>query len=149
MLIRVHFLLALGCISVLLASCSRTPVGKKYKELPTVPVHGKLLVDGKPIPGWQVYAIPLNLPPLAERSDVSLGVRTGPTDASGEFWLTSYKWKDGLPPGEYALTFNRKELTSASDPVNERYNTAEKSPKRITVEAGKPLDVGLIEITTE
>lgn len=138
--------LAVGSIVLVLASCggARQDFGKK---LTPVPVHGKVLVDGKPVAGVEVRAIPAKR--AAESEKIDAGSLLGDTDSNGEYWMFSYKPKDGLPPGDYSLTFRLTGPKGNIDDLKNKYDTAPKSPKKITVEAGKPLEVETIDLTTQ
>lgn len=153
-----HFCWVLIGMSFCLASCGGNDNSAQYgKVLKPVPVHGKVQIDGKPyqpeegkLAQLTIRAVPLKPVGTAADQKINAGVSTGAVDPSGEFWMMSYKAKDGLPPGEYALTFSLiTDPRRKTDALKNRYDTVENSPKKITVEAGKPLDVGTIELTME
>ena len=76
------------------------------------------------------------------------------TDVEGKFAISTYQSGDGLPEGEYALTFMWGQLNLISksyggpDKLNGRYLNAQTSEHRVTVEAGDPIDLGRIELST-
>jgi hypothetical protein len=77
---------------------------------------------------------------------------TGP---DGKFAISTYQSADGVPAGEYLLTFvwGRFDMISKSyggpDKLNGRYADHQKSEHRVQVESGKPTDLGRIELTTK
>jgi hypothetical protein len=73
--------------------CSACSSGRK----PVNPVHGQILVDGKPAANAQVLFHP------AEGGNDDLKP-TGQTDDQGYFHLTSYANGDGAPEGGYIVT---------------------------------------------
>ncbi len=78
--------------AMLCSSCGRGD------HKPLVPVHGRVLFDGKPIPHALVVFHPLE-------GEGSQGVRPrGHVAADGSFELTSYATRDGAYPGEYRVT---------------------------------------------
>ncbi len=137
-----------------LTSCSE-PSGPKIKKVPVVPVQGTVTIDGNPEMGVVVRCIPQGSFEVKEY-EKSLG---GRTDEAGKFKLSTYEAGDGLPPGEYALTFNWPppvSLTKSSgkgtlsnDRLNGKYGEVEKSPLKFTVEKGKPLELEEIDLKTK
>jgi hypothetical protein len=77
------------------------------------------------------------------------------TDAQGKFELSSYVKGDGVPEGDYVLTFLWGELNLVStnyggpDKLMERYKSPEESKVKFTAKQGTPLDLGTIELTTK
>ena len=97
-------ILALALVGPLLTGCNKAGdvseerlakmAGGKLKDV--VPVGGKILVDGTPKEGVNVYLYkPNGKKPHSECR----------TDADGEFCFTTSTDCDGLEPGEYRLTF--------------------------------------------
>jgi hypothetical protein len=84
-----------SCLAVLALAllCSACSSGRK----PVNPVHGQILVDGKPAANAQVLFHP------AEGGNDDLKP-TGQTDDQGYFHLTSYANGDGAPEGSYIVT---------------------------------------------
>ena len=102
----------------------------------TTPVHGKLLVDGKPVKDIFVYLIPKGskMPkgePPAHRTLVK---------ADGSFAITTYLEGDGAPAGEYViclewLTYRQsKDSWIGPDKLGNRYNDPDKSEFAVTVD---------------
>lgn len=142
----------MGAVLALLgASCSRQPKVKS-DHVPTYPVIGEVYVDGQPADKLEIHAIPTT--PLSLNGyERALGAVTD----MGKFKMHTYDAADGLPAGDYALTFVMIPFEPPSpgkhervDQLNGKYDTAEKSPKKITVAKDTiPLDVGRIELTTQ
>jgi hypothetical protein len=139
-----YFALALLTIPFLLGCEKRDPTWKA-----TYPLTGTLIVDGSPAEGV-----------LVEATDVKGLDATNPTmstaftDANGQFKFSTYEQGDGVPDGEYLVTFMWGTLNPMSmqyggpDKLKNRYNDPEKSEFRVQV-AGKPVDMGRIELSTE
>ncbi|MDZ7616888.1 MAG: hypothetical protein U1E05_07790, partial [Patescibacteria group bacterium] len=77
------------------------------------------------------------------------------TDEAGKFAVATYKTGDGLPEGEYSLTFSWQEYNvmargfTGPDKLRGRYADPAKSEFRVVAERGKPIDLGRIELTTK
>lgn len=115
----------------------------------TFPVKGKVLVDGNPEKNVAVVCVRL--------SSVD---KEHPTESQcftlddGSFEVGTYESKDGVPEGDYALTFRWGEwnLFTKSydgDKLNSRYLDPETSPAKFTVKKGKPMDLGEIKLTSQ
>jgi hypothetical protein len=88
---RVGLVAALGA-ALLFPACA------KSERKPVYPVEGRVLFDGKPVPGAQVILHPLG-------DDKDHPVRPlGQVAADGTFRLTTYDAGDGAPEGAYAVT---------------------------------------------
>jgi hypothetical protein len=115
---------------LLLSSCGdgRTPV---------YPVHGTVLVDGKPAADVQVQLFPVEpveadvQPPLFPN---------GRTDADGKFDLSTYNQGDGAPAGEYLATFQWLTYRvvgnqwSGPDKLGGRYSDPKTSTIRVRID---------------
>lgn len=138
--------IATACLCLSLASCGGQDFGKR---LPTIPVHGKLTVNGNAYADIFVLATPVT-PAVAEKNGPKIhpGTKFGLTSESGEFSMTTYAKDDGLPEGKYRLTFRIEDVPvalkiSENDPrklmdtFNERFfkGPTESQPE-ITVPAG-------------
>lgn len=146
-LIRVCVLVGMGG---LLASCSRQE--QPYRK-PTYRVIGVVTVDGIPpdtplqISCHDVQGID------AEHPTVSAAL----TGEGGKFEISTYESGDGVPVGEYVLTFEWKQLNLVTmnfggpDRLNNRYRDPSKSAVRFVVEEGAkgPIDLGTIALTTK
>jgi hypothetical protein len=139
------FQIALAAILVALASCSREDANRKS----TYPVTGELYVDGKP-----AASVLVTLHDLAGVDESQPTFSTTFTGDDGRFSLSTYEEGDGVPEGEYAVTFFWGELNPISlqyggeDKLTGRYNDPKNPPVKVKVEAGKPTDLKRIELTT-
>jgi hypothetical protein len=137
--------LTLIAIALLAGGCSRRDPSRK----PTYPLTGTVLVDGIPAEGVLVKITDIGVADLENPT-----FSTAFTDAQGQFQLSTYDAGDGVPEGEYSVTFMWGEVNMFSmqyggpDKLNDRYNDPEKSEFRIRVEAGKRTDMGEIRLTT-
>ena len=112
----------------------------------TVQVTGKVLVDGAaPETPIRVKA---DLVGNTEKNRVSAGA----TGADGVFELSTYKKGDGIPAGEYRLTFVSPSLNiggigQRKDHLGGQYRDPEKSQFTVTVtESEDVLDIGVFEL---
>jgi len=119
------------------------------ERVPTYPVVGKVLVDGEPVEMLAINCVRL--------SEVD---KENPTESQcftaddGSFKIGTYEAKDGVPEGEYALTFqwgewNLYSHSYSGDKLNGRYSDAAKSETKFEVVPGQPTDLGTIELTTK
>ncbi len=86
--------------------------GEKDTRKPTFPVAGTITVDGKPAEGLKITATDVKGVD-SEAPTISAAV----TDATGHFELNTYEKGDGVPEGEYTLTFEWGKL----DPMSHSY----------------------------
>ena len=136
---------------VILASAGCTQSGHDYYAKETTPVMGRLTVDGKP-PGAPVTVTchPASGPDL-EHPTITQAL----TNENGEFTFSTYKSGDGVPPGEYKLTFFWGKFNAMTrsfagpDRLKNRYRKPEKSPVSLSVSEGEPVDLGEIALTTK
>ena len=144
MLIKRMAVLLAAC--VLFCSCSDKPPGRKE----TFPVTGEVYVDGQPAPQLQVTCHDVN---GIDTENPTLS--SAMTDQDGKFAISTYETGDGVPEGEYVLTFmwGKFNLLSKAyegpDKLKGRYTDPAKSEHRFKVEPGKPTDLGRIELTTQ
>lgn len=87
-------------LSALIAACCTTMVGCGGSGLGTVPVSGKVLVDGQPMEGVVVVFNP---------DDPEGRAASGTTDANGEYKLTTETNGDGALPGSYKIQVTKYE----------------------------------------
>jgi hypothetical protein len=131
-------LLTMGCFSG-----PRKPPNEK----PVTPVTGLVLVDGAPVAGIQVRFI------AATQDPQNATLSVAKTDAEGRFKAMTYRVDDGVPPGDYAVTFNdqseaKPHMRSSPDLFKGRYSDPQKSDFKLAVPAdAKPIDMGTIELT--
>jgi hypothetical protein len=115
---------------VLTAACSR-PGRSKENQKPVHPVHGQLLVGGKPATGAFVFFVPVDEP-------------ANPTDprpraevkADGGFDVSMYSESDGAPVGEYTVIV-MWEGEGGYDKLKGQYSDPAKSKMRVVVKEGK------------
>jgi hypothetical protein len=136
-----------AALIVLFCSCSKEEGFRKE----TFPVKGEVYVDGSPAPQLQVTC-----------HDVKGMDKEHPTFSSaftneeGKFEISTYESADGVPEGEYVLTFMWGQMNMISmsyggpDKLNGRYRDPKAADaKRVTVTKGTPADLGRIELTTK
>jgi hypothetical protein len=104
------------------ASCSN-------KGVPLYPVHGRVLLDGKPMAGAMVILHPVD--------DVGLnGLKPRAlADADGWFKIYTYSIGDGAPAGQYAVTVQPKKpkqpnTTAKSKGAKRQAHATEKAANR-------------------
>ena len=140
-----------GCVAlltlVMFVGCGRNELTDP-NELPTFPVTGKVMVDGKPVPMIRVVAHDTEEPPRPFNEP------KGFTKEDGSFSLTTFREGDGVPAGEYKLTFQYGTLAMVmgrqyqGDKFKGKYMKTEESKFKLTVTEGQPTDLGTIELTT-
>jgi hypothetical protein len=118
-------------------------------RVPTYPVIGKVLVDGEPVENLAIRCTRLSEADKENPTESQCF-----TAADGSFTIGTYESKDGVPEGEYALTFQWGEWNLFShsysgDKLNGRYSDTAKSEKKFEVIPGEPTDLGTIELTTK
>lgn len=130
------------------ASCRKKDESNRK---PTYPVKGRLLIDGKP-PGEPVA---VKCHPVKGIDTTNPTVSSGFTNNDGTFQLSTYKTGDGIPEGDYILTFvwgKRNVFTmqyGGPDKLKGRYSDPKKSNFKVTVTAGEPTDLGDLQLTTK
>lgn len=144
----------LCALSILAALMLTAGCGKKDEPFrkETIPVTGQILVDGQP-PGSPIQIACHDLNGMDQEHP---SVSQANSDNDGKFEISTYETGDGVPPGDYALTFTWGEFNMVSmsfggpDKLKKRYNDAEKSEVRFQVKSGdEPLDLGTIELSTK
>ncbi|MFO0918159.1 MAG: carboxypeptidase-like regulatory domain-containing protein [Planctomycetaceae bacterium] len=132
-------------IGLLAAGCSGER--KPPNEKPVIPVSGVVLVDGEPKAGIQIRF-------HAEAEDPrNATLSMAKTDEEGLFKAWTYRVDDGVPPGEYTVTFNdqsetKPHMRSGPDLFKGRYSDPKTSNFKLTVpEKGMPIDMGTIELS--
>ena len=131
-------------LCLLMTGCSgeRKPPNAK----PVIPVSGVVFVDGAPVAGVQIRFHPATQDP--KNATLSMAK----TDAEGQFKAFTYRVDDGVPPGDYTVTFNdqskaKPHMRSSPDLLKGKYSDPKKSEFKLTVpENGKPIDMGKIEL---
>ncbi len=140
-------LMVLACT---LPGCSSEP--EPFRKQTSV-VTGQVFVDGVPVP--------VKTPLKVECHNVAGMDQEHPTISSaltmedGKFEISTYESGDGLPPGDYVLTFmwGKMNLIAGNyggpDLLKKKYLNPDKSEFKVTVKEGEPVDLGKIELTTK
>jgi len=143
--------MALAICGCLLCSCGqRTTSNLSAAPKATSPVTGQVLVDGQPAQRLSVTCHDVN---RLDKQNVPRPV--GLTGEDGKIEFSSYQKADGVPQGEYVLTFTWGEWDdywkkfSGPDRLKGRYADPQKSTFRLTVKDRGPTDLGTIELSTE
>jgi len=132
---------------LLIAGC-----GEATNRKATFPVKGKITVDGQ-APG---SAVRIECVPVAGLDATDPTVSGTECDPEGNFQISTYQQGDGVPPGDYILTFTWQEFNLMSrqytgkDKLNGRYaDPKSASAQKISVKAGEPTDLGVVALTTK
>lgn len=138
---------ALLLLPALFCSCEKE--GPYRKE--TFPVTALVYVDDK-LPTSDIKA---ECHSVAGMDTQHPTVSQGYVGGDGKLAISTYESGDGVPPGEYVLTFywGEHNLLSRSyggpDKLKDKYRDPKTSPFKFTVEPGKPTDLGRIDLTTK
>ncbi len=99
-MIRIHFTLLLMLAATSLG-CSSGETALLPGRSPTIPVHGKITLNGAPIEGATVMF-------FSEKLAIT---SYGKTDATGNYQLTTYEPGDGAPVGHYQVSVKKSQQT--------------------------------------
>lgn len=129
----------------LFCSCS----GKRDYGKETFPVIGTVYVDGEPAAGLSLTLHAVN----GLDAEVPTFSATT-TKEDGTFAISTFEEGDGVPVGEYVVTFEWGKLNMISmsyegDRLKGKYNDPAKSDVKVTVTEGQPTDLGQIDLTTK
>ncbi len=135
-----HFTGGVALTLLLACGCS----GSRGDRLPTYPVVGRLLIEGKPAAGARVQFIAVGdarLAALAPHATV---------EPDGSFRLTTYRTGDGAPEGRYALTVTwqgapRRGHEEGPDRLRGRYANPLRPARTVEVAAGDN-DLGTVQL---
>lgn len=130
---------AMLILAVLTMGCGSSK-HKTVPKLKTTPVTGLVLVNGEATAG-----ISVECHPDGDKKAINHPVSTM-TGLDGKFSLGMYEAGDGLPEGNYKLTFTWETGLTAKDQLNRAYADPAKSKFSVTVTAGTPADVGTIDL---
>jgi hypothetical protein len=117
----------------------------------TFPVKGKITVDGTPPDS----PIQIMCHPQGQIDTTHPTISKSETTDGGNFEISTYTSGDGMPEGEYALTFVWQKFNTFSrgfqgpDKLKKRYSDPKKSEITFSVKPGEPVDLGVIELTTK
>ncbi len=155
-LVLLHLTLISGCVFG-----SSDPKPKDAK--PTFPVTGVVHIDGKPKQGVHLFLT------AAEEGSMNPTTPTSSTVAAitsddGKFSFSTYLPGDGLPAGNYVISFywtdgfvqdfividDQKpvKLGASATKFNQKYGTPAKSKFKFTVDK-EPVDLKILELTTK
>ena len=125
---------------MILCGCAKPDDGRKQ----TTPLTGEVYVDNQPAAGVHV-----KFHEVKGMDTANPTVSATITNDAGKFAASTYDEGDGVPEGEYTVTFEWSELNKFSmqyegDKLNGKYSNPEKSDRRVKVANGKPTDLGRI-----
>jgi hypothetical protein len=136
------------CLSLAAMLCLVGCGGGNNNFKKTYPVKGRIQVDGKS-PESQIAISCVNLAGYDPQNPTESQCFSNP---DGTFEISTYNTGDGVPEGEYALTFLWGQLNVFSmsyggpDKLGGQYRDPATSPVKFKVVAGKPVDLGTIEL---
>jgi hypothetical protein len=122
--------LAVVAVMLGIAGCSR-----ESPRVPTYPVEGQVLLNGKPPVGAQVVLHARNNPGGAVLRP------TGQVDTTGKFTLTTYTANDGAPVGDYDVTVEwwvAQKDRPAANQLPPRYRQPQRSGLQAKISADGP-----------
>ncbi|MBN9118201.1 MAG: carboxypeptidase regulatory-like domain-containing protein [Planctomycetes bacterium] len=129
-----------GCWIALLSGCGPQP-------LKTVPLSGKVTVNGKPAARAKVF-----FTPTAPGKTV---LPSAETAADGTFRVSTLVPDDGLPPGEYAVTViwpiyspGGDQEVEGPDRLKGRYNDVRNPAAKVVVTEGQT-ELPVLELRTQ
>lgn len=141
---RVFIAVMFCCVVLLpLSGCG----GSRKVRSKVYPVTGELLINGAPPAGAFVHFHPTS----GADPDVAAGIPKGQVQTNGKFAASTFANGDGLPAGEYALTFDWKSFQamgnkySGPDKLGDAFADPQKSTHKVTV-VDKPVELGKIEL---
>ena len=129
---------------------SITGCGTASNEKPVYPIQGKVLVDGQPADQVQVV-----FHDVAGLDKSSPTYPQGFTNSDGTLRVSTYADGDGVPQGEYKVTFKLQEYNmlsrsfSGPDKLKDKYSDPKTTPFTLKVGSGLPNDLGDVELTTK
>jgi hypothetical protein len=132
---------------MLLCGCG----GEQAFRKETHPVTGAVTVNGK-VPDSPIQ---VECHPLEGFDTEHPSISACETDSAGKFTISTYESGDGVPAGEYVLTFKWQEFNllsreySGPDKLKDRYSDPLNAQIKLSVEAGKPKDMGTIDLKVE
>jgi hypothetical protein len=141
---------ALASLGLWICSCNRREAAIPSAPKSTSPVSGQVLVDGKPTAKLSVTCHDV------QATNTKSGPRpVGLTGDDGNIEFSTYQKGDGVPAGEYVLTFAWREWVpywnrfEGVDRLKDRYADPKNSAIRLTVKKDAAAELGAIELSTE
>lgn len=138
-------------VPVFLVGCSGGETLDPPFRKETAAVTGVITVDGEP-PSGPVVIKCYPVAGIDKEHPSSSSSRTGDL---GAFEISTYEKGDGIPEGDYVLTFTWQKFNTFSmnfsgpDKLNGRYKDPRKSEIKVSVKGAEPIDLGTIELTTK
>ncbi|RCS44639.1 carboxypeptidase regulatory-like domain-containing protein [Bremerella cremea] len=139
------------CLTVSLCSLGCSTNEHEYFAKSTVPVTGKVTVDGV-APGSPIV---IKCHPEGGLDTEHPSVTQALTTPEGTFNLSTYEEGDGIPAGKYQVTFFWGKFNPISgsyggpDKLKNRYAKPDKTPITLEVTGNEPIDMGVIALTTK
>ncbi len=132
-----RFIASIG-LSCLLFGCFGC--GPDDGRVEVFPVHGQVLVNGRPAEGARIVFYPTAEPVPGQK----VPTPSATTDANGEYQLDSYEAEDGAPAGDFKVTVvwpeppppNASGIFDLKDQLSGRYSNSDTTPLSATVEDG-------------
>lgn len=121
----------------LIAGCVLLVAGCTSRQFPTVPVSGRVTLDGQPLPGARVV-----FEPTARQTSLAGPGSTGRTDAEGRFSLSTADGQTGAVAGPHRVRITT--LETAPDPRGPEELTIvspERAPPRYNEKSTLTFDV--------
>ena len=111
----------------------------------TVPATGKVAINGQPPKGLLVQLHPIGAPVDARNSRA-----WGKVGEDGTYSLSAYEDREGVPPGEYAVTLvwpADSAVLGSPDRLGHRFDKPESSRWKFTIKSGEDNILPPIELT--
>jgi hypothetical protein len=143
--------LTLGFLSLALLGCGSEETAPWAREVQ--PASGKVLLAGKALPDIAITFHPLD-ETAASQSGVNVLSRAK-TASDGSFAVSTYEANDGLPVGEYRLSFSylgpltglsEDQIDRLRERLNRKYLKPQTSGVTVAIVAGNN-DIPLIDLT--
>jgi len=141
---------ALAFLALLIVSCTKQESALPAAPRSTSPATGQVLVDGQPAPKLLVTCHD------NRGTDIPNAPRpVGLTGEDGKIEFSTWQKADGIPAGEYVLTFTWREWDPywnrfhGTDRLKDRYADPATSTVKLSVKKDAPTELGTIELSTE
>lgn len=140
------------CLGMLACVVGCSSEEEPYRK-PTSGVTGQIMVDGTAVPTAEPLKIDCHSVAGVDQKHPTFS--SALTGEDGKFQISTYETGDGVPPGEYTLTFmwGKMNIIAASyggpDRLKKKYSDPKTSEVQFTVKEGEPVDLGVIQLTTD